>query len=267
MRRAARSLIVTALLASALVPGVARAQMQPHRAEYSLRLGTAVNATRIGTAVQDITLDCSGWRLTREVTVEVSLTPSLKVSVKSRLQGDESRGGPAFAYRTFQIMNGIERETSGRVARTDGDLRVEMITPDGPETAVLPPMTLMPVAAFSYLLRRLTVGGSPSFPLLMFGAEGTGGAFLLDVKELDGGAFQTVPPALKRVDVPSPRSWPLLATVTRAGQKDDKPLLSLKALIFGSGVLDRLTIDAGPVTVAAYLQALEMHTIPTCPGP
>lgn len=267
MKRGAGAYLVAALLASPLLPQTAWAQMQPHRAEYSLRLGTAVNATRIGTAVQDITLDCTGWRLRRDVTVEVSLTPSLKLSVKSRLEGDEARRGPAFTYTTFQVLNGVERTTSGKVARRDSELVVEMAMPDGPETAVLPALTLMPVAAVSYLVKRLALGATPSFPLLMFGAEGTGAAFLLDVKELDPGAFQTVPPALKRVDVPSPRSWPLLATVTRAGQSDDKALLSLKARIFASGVLDRLTIDAGPVTVAAYLQALEMHPIPTCPAP
>ena len=52
-------------VAALLVPGLARAQMQPHHAEYSLRLGTALNAPRIGTAVQDIALDCTGWRIRR----------------------------------------------------------------------------------------------------------------------------------------------------------------------------------------------------------
>lgn len=267
MKRAARWLLVAALLVAPVVPHQAWAQIQPHRAEYSLRLGTAVNATRIGRAVQDITLDCSGWRIMREVTVDVSLTPSLKINVKSRLEGEEALSAPTFTYRTFQVLNGVERETSGKVARKNGELLVETATPDGPDKAVLPPMTLMPVAAVSYLISRLSLGVSPLFSLLMFGAEGTVGAYLLEVKELDSGAFQTVPPALKRVDVPSPRSWPLLATVSRAGQPDDKPLLTLKARIFASGVLDRLTIDAGPVTVAAYLQALEMHPLPTCPVP
>ena len=34
---------------------------------------------------------------------------------------------------------------------------------------------------------------------------------------------------------------------------------------FENGVLDRLTIDTGLVTVTADLQALEMRPVPTCP--
>jgi len=54
-----------------LTPHLSWAQMQPHRAEYSLRLGTAPNAPRIGTAVQDIALDCGGWRIKRDIAVDV----------------------------------------------------------------------------------------------------------------------------------------------------------------------------------------------------
>ena len=43
------------------------AQMQPHRADYVLRLGTAINAPRVGTATQDLTLDCAAWHLKRDV--------------------------------------------------------------------------------------------------------------------------------------------------------------------------------------------------------
>ena len=64
--------------------------MQPHRAEYALRLGVAANAPRIGTAVQDLTLDCAGWRLKRDINTEIALTPSWKISLASKLDGEEA---------------------------------------------------------------------------------------------------------------------------------------------------------------------------------
>ena len=157
--------------------------MQPHRAEYSLRLGIAANAPRVGTATQDITVDCAGWRLKREVKTELALTPTLKFSLASRLTGEEERSGNEFRYRTVQILNGAERETKGEVRRLDGETRVEVVTPDGPERLVLPPQTLMPIAAFGQVVDRLAAGVT-SFPVLMFGAEATGAAFQLDVKSL-----------------------------------------------------------------------------------
>lgn len=227
-----------------------------------MRLGIAANAPRVGTAVQDITVDCAGWGLKREVTTELALTPTLKFSLASRLGGEEARSGKALRYRTVQILNGAERETKGEVRRLDDETRVELVTPDGPERLVLPPQTLMPIAAIGQVVDRLGAGAA-SFPVLMFGAEATGAAFQLDIKKLDGNALPAAPPALKPVPVPAGQSWPVLITVTRPGQPAPT-LLSLRARIFSSGVLERLVADAGPVIVAAYLQSLEMHPVPAC---
>ncbi len=264
MKRRAPWLVARWLVAAALlVPQQALAQMQPHRAEYSLRLGIAANAPRVGTAVQDITVDCAGWGLKREVTTELALTPTLKFSLASRLTGEEARSGNGFRYRTVQILNGAERETKGEVQRRDGETRVEIVTPGGPERLVLPLQTLMPIAAFGQVVDRLGAGAA-SFPVLMFGAEATGAAFQLDVKKLDADALPAVPPALKPVPVPAGRSWPVLIAVTGLGQQAPKPLLSVRARIFSSGVLERLVVDAGPVIVAAYLQSLQMHPVSEC---
>lgn len=249
------------LIAALVVPRQTLAQVQPHRAEYSLRLGIAANAPRVGTAIQDITADCAGWRLKREVATELALTPTLKFTLASRLGGEEARSGNDFRYRTVQILNGAERETKGEVRRLDGETRVELVTPDGPERLVLPPQTLMPIAALSGVVERLAAGAG-SFPVLMFGAEATGAAFQLDIK-LDGNSLPAVPPALKPVPVPPGQSWPILVTVTRPGQPAPT-LLSMRARIFSSGVLERLVVDAGPVVVAAYLQSLDMHSVPAC---
>ena len=108
------SVVVAA--AALLIAGPADAQMQPHRAEYTLRLGTALNATRIGTIVQDIARECDGWRIRRELSVDASLTPSFKVSFTSRLEGEELRG-KGFAWRALQVVNGTEREVRGTAER------------------------------------------------------------------------------------------------------------------------------------------------------
>src|ERR1043165_8466754 len=71
----------------------AAAQVQPHRAEYVLRLGSAINASRVGTAIQDLSLDCDGWHLKRDVKGEVPLSASWKLSVVSQLDSEERRSG------------------------------------------------------------------------------------------------------------------------------------------------------------------------------
>ena len=75
---AAMSPLVRFVLAAALLgppsalSQAAWAQVQPHRAEYALRLGPAINAPRIGTAIQDLTQDCGGWHLKRDIATEIA---------------------------------------------------------------------------------------------------------------------------------------------------------------------------------------------------
>jgi hypothetical protein len=255
-------LVVSA--AALLIAGPAGAQMQPHRAEYTLRLGTALNATRIGTIVQDIARECDGWRIRRELSVDASLTPSFKVSFTSRLEGEEPRGND-FSWRAVQVLNGAERAVRGTAEREAGAWRVDRTTPDGAQQSLLPSLTLMPVTAVDYLVRRLA-RGSESFPVLLFVAEAEGGAFRLDVKRVATGAADTTPPSQRRVEVPGTQSWPFSMTVTRAGQPDTKPIVTLRGRLFDSGVMDGVVADAGVVTVAAHLRDLQMREAPTCPG-
>lgn len=262
--RNVRTIASAAMAAVVLLAGGAvRAEMRPHHAEYSLRLGTALNATRIGTAVQDVTLDCAGWHIRRDITVEYSLTPSLKVAIGSRMEGDERRNGAGFTWRAVQTVNGSESEVRGTARREDGAWKVEVATPNGTDRSTLPPLTLMPVAAVNYAVKRL-VKGSDSFPVLMFGAEATGAAFLIDVKRAGNGARDPTPPSQQAVEVAG-ESWPVNLTVIRAGQSDAKPILSLRLRLFDTGILDRVVVDAGPITVAAHLQSLQMQEPPSCP--
>ncbi|SEP50711.1 protein of unknown function [Rhodospirillales bacterium URHD0017] len=253
-----------AAAAALLTASPAAAQLQSHRAEYTLRLGTALNATRIGAIVQDIERTCDGWRLRRELVVDASLTPSFKVSFTSRLEGDEPPG-KAFTWRAVQILNGAEREVRGSVEKRDGAWQVDRTTPDGPLPSVLPSFTHMPVAAVDWLLRRLAAG-SDSFPLLMFVPEAEGGAFLLDVKRAASGGADTTPPSQRRVEVPARQSWPFTIAVTRAGRTDGKPIVILRGRLYESGVMDGVVADAGVITVAAHLRALQMREPPACPA-
>ena len=148
---------------SALSPA-AWAQVQPHRAEYALRLGAAANAPRIGTAVHDLSQDCAGWHLKRDIKTEIALTTSWKMSLASKMDGDEQRNGNGFRFSTLQIQNGSQREIKGRVQRKAGETRAEIVLAGSPPNQfVLPPPTLMPVAAIDHLIQQLQAHAA-SFP-------------------------------------------------------------------------------------------------------
>jgi hypothetical protein len=255
------------LLLLALLAGASPAfgQMQPHRAEYTLRLGAAANAPRIGTAVQDLSQDCAGWHLKRDITTEIALTAAWKMSLSSKFDAQEARSGNALRYRTVQVQNGNTREFKGRVQKAGNELRAEVAYPEGPPSQfTIPVTTLMPVAAIDHLIERLRAKAA-AFPALMFDGEVINDVFLIDVTELDDGRLRGARPADKPVALPKGKSWPVFMTFTRGRQQTQRPLFSVTAQVFENGVLDRLTVETGLVTVTADLQSLEMRPAPNCP--
>jgi hypothetical protein len=237
------------------------AQMMPHRADYILRLGTAINAPRVGTASQDLTLDCATWHLKRDVKGEVPISATWKFDVISTLVSDEGRSGDDLHYRSRQVQNGAEREVNGTVQRAGGELRAESQSSDGLVHVLLPTLTRMPVASIGYVIDRLRAGLA-SFSMLSFDAQGIGEAFRVDVMQIVDSALRRRPLSDEPVDVAG-RSWPIQMSFKRGGK--DKPIFSLTARLFESGILDRVTVDADVVTVAADLKALEMYPAPSCP--
>jgi hypothetical protein len=266
MPRAVRFVLAAALLCpfGAVAPA-AWGQVQPHRAEYALRLGVAANAPRIGTAVHDLSQDCAGWHLKRDIKTEIALTTSWKMSLASKMDGEEQRNGAGFRYSTVQTQNGSQREIKGRVQRKAGEIRAEIVLAGSPPNQfVLPQRTLMPVAAIDHLIQQLQANAA-SFPALMFDGEVIGDAFLIDVTEQDRTQLRAARPADQPVAMPAGKSWPVFMTFTRGREQDQRPLFTVSALIFDNGVLDRLTIETGLLSVTADLQALEMRPAPVCP--
>jgi hypothetical protein len=244
-----------------LAPVWAHAQLQPHRAGYVLRLGSSPEAARIGRAVQDLAEDCAGWRIKRDIRTDIALTPSLNLSLASKLDGEENRRG--FRYSTVQIENGVERRFKGRVERQDGELRAEVAYPQSPPRQLpLPPSTLMPVAALQQLIERLRAG-TDSFRVLMFDGEIIHDAFLVEVTRQDLSSLRQARPVDQPLVLPDGKRWGVSMTFTR-GRQDERPLFNVSALVFENGVLDRLTVDTGLLSVTADLQALEMRPAPSC---
>jgi hypothetical protein len=246
-----------------LLAQAAMAQVQPHRAEYVLRLGSAINAPRVGTAVQDLTLDCDGWHLRRDVKGEVPISASWKFSLVSTLDSDEGRSGDELSFRAVQVQNGAERETHGKVTRSssDGALRADIVSPDGPARIQLPPLTQMPVATFGTIIGKLRAGAG-RFDTVAFDAQSSGDAFRVDVTQIDARAIRRRPPSDKPIAVPG-RSWPVsIAFTSRA--KEQKPLFAFSAQLYETGVLDHVTVETDVVTIAADLKTLDMHPAPSC---
>jgi hypothetical protein len=243
-----------------LLAQTAAAQMQPHRAEYTLRLGKAVNAPRVGTATEDLRLDCGAWHLERDVKGEAPISATWKFGLASRLVSDEGYSGHDLHYRALQVQNGIEREVRGTVQRAGGELHANSMSPDGSANIVLPALTRMPVASIGYVIDRLRAGLT-SFSTLSFDAQASGEVLRVDVVQIENAELRRRLPSDEPIDVPG-RSWPLRMSFMLGAK--DKPLFTLTARLFESGILDYVTVDAEIVALTADLKALKMYASPSC---
>jgi hypothetical protein len=262
-RTSMRGLVYFLTAGVMLVAQGAAAQMQPHRAEYILRLGAAVNAPRVGTATQDLALDCDGWHLKRDIKGEVPISASWKFNVASALDSRERNSGDDMSYRSLQVQNGTEREVYGKVQRTNGELRAEVTSPDGPARTVLPALTLTPIASINYTIDKLRAGAA-SFVTLTYDAQGSSGdVYRIDIRKIDERAIRRRPPADPPLAVAG-KSWPVHMSYARSSDDQQKPVFAFSARLFESGVLDRVTVDAEMITLTADLRSLEMRSPPSC---
>lgn len=73
-------------------------------------------------------------------------------------------------------------------------------------------------------------------------------------------------PTDRPVAVPEGKSCPVSMTFTRGRQQDQRPLFTVTAVVWETGIFDRLTADTGRVSVTADFQSLELDKAPHRPG-
>lgn len=241
----------------------AQAELHPHVSKYSLRLGTAANAPRVGTATQDLTLTCDGWNIQRDVLSDTAFTPSLELKLRSHLTGHENLTGSEFRYSSSVAQNSSEHTKQGNLQRDAGTLRWFTGSAGQKSEKVLPTEALLPTTAVAQLVDKLAAGEN-SFSVVAFVGDGGGAVLQFDVKTIDLAKLQVTPPAEEHLTGLGNHFWPVGIEVSSIEGGQRKRLASARLQVFDTGVLDRLAVDVGPVTLTAYLKALEMHGTPDC---
>jgi hypothetical protein len=184
------------------------------------------------------------------------------MNVVSRLDSEEPVVGNVFRFQTQLSQNGSARTTQGMIQRDGDALSAEIDSATGASHLALPEPTFMPVSWVKHLIDKLRNGSAP-FAGFLFDAEGTRDAFMVDVKRTELRALRRRPPADKPIVIDG-ESWPVFLSFSRRSESPEKPLFTMTAQLYGSGVVDRLTVDAHVAIVTADLQSLEMHDVPAC---
>lgn len=253
-------LISAALLTAATAQA---ADLAPHRAEYVVRLGTAINGAQIGTARQRLSFDCRHWRIERDVGFSFVLTAMLRYSTESRLRGEQTASGSAFTYELERRINEYPERITGKATSGLVGGTAEIKLPARTVDFAMPPGTSLPVAAIAEAIDRLKAGQT-AFSFNVFDPEVTG-----DVMTVDGGIATPDLLRVPRADSPAgevnTQAWPVTFAFTRT-RFGGRPVFTLSMLLYDTGVMDRISVSAGLVTAGADLVGLTMEPRPDCPS-
>lgn len=254
--------LATGLTLALISAPAGAADLLPHEASYVVRLGTSRTAPEIGTARQLLGLDCQVWRLERDVTTDIALAASLRLTSESELRGVEPRDGSAFDYQLRRAQNGRAQTIGGRVAIGKTGARANLSLLTGPMIVDLPADIVLPVAGFARIIGALKAGAS-TFRFTLYDPELTS-----DGLQLEGGVAPVESlrqPPRETSKLPPGTTWPVEIAFTRP-RAPERPLFSLTLLMHEGGVLDRLTITTGLIAASADLVAFKPLPRPECPN-
>lgn len=247
------SLVLAFLTFAALVSPARADGLLAHQAEYRITLGTAENASPIGTVRQKLT-NCQGaWKLERDVKATVALTQNLRFDIDSTLRAEETVNGNSLTYRLLRTMNGERSQRDGTVTLThSGGGAAILNTPEGRKTVDLPAATVLPVALTTAAIQRLQ-RGAENFSLEAFDMEVISDNFLIKGSLIDP---QELPPRLPADVSPEKvgaKTWPILLQFFRADRPEDPPLFQTRLRLHETGVISRMILTYGWINLGIDL--------------
>jgi len=265
---------VAALAASVSLPEASK--IAPHRAVYDLELGGTHGASAVaaiqGRLVFEITGNaCDGFTQNMRFVMNVSnrdggsTLSDLRSSTWEAPAGDKYR----FSYNDFQNQAATD-ETKGDAVRDGqgGKVAVNLAKPASSKVS-LAPGTLFPVQHTIHLLAAALRGDHIMSADLYDGSDKGQKAFFTNsvIGEMHSDAAASDLEPIKNVErLARLKSWPVAIAYYDAGsdKAEGLPAHEMSFLFYENGVIRKLGIDYGTLTVRGTLSEIEFYEPAVC---
>lgn len=258
--------LLAGLLALFVAGPLAAAEMVPHRAVYSLKMGEA----RPGGAVVDVSglmtmtveKSCDGWILAIRRAMKIVTADGGNVTEDMRFAGWESANGDRLRFAS-RVQTGAERRDykgEARLRGADGPGEAVFKQPEA-KTMKLPEGTLFPLAHTALLIDRARAGARQV------------ARHIFDGTEIEG-AQEAVAFIGPRQDAPGPGGdqgplvarpgWNMRLAVYGTDKRQSVPQFEIEFLQLDNGVVPRLMLDFKQFTVLVSLEKVESPPAPSC---
>jgi hypothetical protein len=243
------------------------ADIAPHRALYSMNLGTTHGDAGVtgasGTMAYQWGETCDGWTVEQRYRLKMGYAESPDVSISSNFVTWEGKDGLRYRFNQKESRSGgADQEIRGE-AKLDGAGKAGTVDFEKPETKnlKLPAGVLFPSAHTIFLIDRAQAGENFVSRQIFDGATADGAILVSAVigpKVEPDGEVAKKSPLLNRP------GWRVRLAFFSADQKAEKPEYELGMLLLDNGVSRDMVIDYGDYSIRAKLDDIEPLPKPGC---
>ena len=250
-----------------LAAGAHAAEIAPHRALYSMSLGS----TRTDSGVIDAngTMDyewcetCNGWTIEQRYRLKMRYAESHAVEIASSFVTWESKDGLRYRFNQRQTRNGrLDQEIRGE-ARLDGPGKggVAVFTKPHPHIIQLPPGVLFP-SMHTILLIDKAEAGTTFVSRQVF--DGAADENAVQVSAVIGARVTARPASAKLSPLLERPGWYVRLAFFPVEATAEEPDYELGMHLLDDGVSRDMVIDYGDYSIHAKLDDIEALAKPHC---
>lgn len=254
-------------LAGASAPIARGAEITPHRALYTMTLGSA--RTNSGVVDANGTMDyewgetCNGWTIEQRYRLKMRYAESRDVDITSSFVTWEAKDGLRYRFNQRQTRNGeLDQEICG-TARLDGPGQggVAQFTMPKPHTIKLAPGVLFP-SAHTILLIDKASEGKTFLSRQVF--DGAADENAVQVSAVIGNRVTADPASAKLSPLLERPGWNVRLAFFPADATAEEPDYELGMRLLDNGVSTDMVIDYGDYSIRAKLVDIEALGKPHC---
>jgi hypothetical protein len=251
----------------ALDGSVGAVDIAPHRALYSMSLGTAKQNSSVvaarGSMVFEWGETCDGWTVEQRYKLRMHYAEDSEVEITSNFITWESKDGLRYRFYQKKLKNGeLDDETRGE-ARLDGKGKggkVEFSKPNA-STLDLAPGVIFPTAHTLLLLERAEAGEQFIAQPVFDGASDENAAV---VSAVIGGAQNAAAEEPVKNPLLARPSWRIRLAFFPADSDAEKPDYELGMRLLDNGISRDMVLDYSDFVIKAKLDEIEALPKPNC---
>jgi hypothetical protein len=246
----------------------ASAQIVPHRAAYTLSLGSAKPSSGIAAIEGGMYIDwqeiCDGWTISQRMRFSLVDGDGESIDNDISFSSWESKDGLAYRFTVRTVRGGeVTEELRGRAKLEGRGLggKAEFTEPPG-EVMELPAGTLFPTEHTIVLIDK-AVAGERLLSRLVFDGASLDGA--LEVNAVIGPKQASEAPAAPRIDAIAGRPyWRVRMAFFKPAESNGEPEYETSTGMLDNGVGRDFLFEYGDFSIRAKLDRLEAVAKPRC---